>query len=105
MLNRLSYQPLPFAAQRKPASQPVTFGTKKESLKSETPPAALPLYYLMMSGGDGSYYPKFFRSGAERDKAREWVNEHDDEPVIDSDGTVTEAKIYNSAADFIAERE
>jgi len=75
-------------------------GGKKKAPAAET---GLPLYYVMTGGGDGSYQPHFFKSEAERDKAREWLDENDDTPA-DGDGDIEAKDVYQSAADFIAEQ-
>ena len=108
MMNAVLYPrpTLTFAGRKKPAAktkeQPAT---AKPSAKELQKPSTLPVYYLTISGGDGSYNPFFFKTEAERDKARAWVDEHDSEPVGDSDGSVTETDVYATAADFIKERE
>jgi hypothetical protein len=76
---------------------------KKAELKpaDEKPTSALPLYYLITSGGDGSYSPSFFSSAAERNKALEWLEANDSEPVCDSYGTLDAKDIHPTAQAFI----
>ncbi|MBY0402362.1 MAG: hypothetical protein K2X66_00545 [Cyanobacteria bacterium] len=75
-------------------------GKKTTDLKPAATPA-LPLYYLITSGGDGSYSPSFFTSAAERNKALEWLDANDNEPVCDSYGTLEAKDIHPTAQSFI----
>lgn len=102
MLSPLTLRPvsLAFGARKKSADAAKPAAPKKQ----EKPASPFPIYYLITSGGDGSYAPHFFKTREERDKALAWVEEHDYEPVCESDGAFTEADIFTSADAFIKER-
>jgi hypothetical protein len=96
--NRPINKPMPQFAARKKAA-PV-----KPPEAPKPTPVAFPLYTITTSNGDGSYSTHYFTNKTERDKALTWLEKNDDELPCDADGTLDERDIYQSAADFIADR-
>jgi hypothetical protein len=98
-----------FSAKRKTADTPQALpsAVKKPSEKptSGSSNIPFPLYYIIRSGGDGSFSPTFFATKSERDKAWDWLEETGDELPCDPDGVVNETDVFKSAKDFIAEQE
>ncbi len=98
-----------------PFSPAISFAARKKTVQVKPstkplevlkpPSLTLPIYTITTSNGDGSYRTNYFANQIERDKALAWLEKNDNELPCDADGTLRESDIYQSAADFIAERE